>query len=215
VKTYRNNKQRDSTSNFVNMTTTYQHDIACSFRTIAEMIRDRGVEDNRFLNVSGEDIVALAGGKQVFHIDDTEHGYRVIYELNPRFKLSNIRKLLDPPPENINVFIVVVRNCPTSPARSSVQALGLDVEYFDIRELQYNVSKHELVPKHEPVRDEEEIKGILSRYFLKTRFQLPLILTTDPMAAYLALKHGQLVRVKRNSPSAGEHVVYRCCMRAP
>lgn len=200
------------------MATTYQHDIACSFRTIAEMIRDRGGGpehvDNRFLSVSSEDILAVAGGKPVFHVDDTDSGYRVIYELTPRFKLANIRKLLDPPPEGIRTFIIVVRNCPTSPARSSVMALGLDVEYFDIRELQYNVSKHELVPKHEPIRDETEIQAILDRYFLKSRFQLPLILTTDPMAAYLALKHGQLVRITRDSPSAGEHIIYRCCMRA-
>jgi DNA-directed RNA polymerase subunit H (RpoH/RPB5) len=196
------------------MTTTYQHDIACSFRTITEMIRDRGTPDNQLHTLEGDDILAIANGKQVFHIDDVQSGYRIIYEMSPRFRLVNIRKLLDPPPENIRVFIVVVRNCPTSPARSSVLALGLDVEFFDIRELQYNVSKHVLVPKHEPIREEAEINAILEMYDLKTPYQLPSILTTDPMTAYLALKPGQLVRITRNSPTAGVTIVYRCCRAA-
>lgn len=178
------------------------------------MIQDRGVENTSLTSLSGDDILVIASGKQVFHLDDPSSGYRIIYEMSPRFKLANIRKLLDPPPEHIKVFIVIVRNFPTSPARSSILALGLDVEFFDIRELQYNVSKHDLVPKHEPIRDEGEINAVLEQYFLRSRFQLPLILTTDPMAAYLGLKHGQIVRITRNSPSAGVHVVYRCCMRA-
>ena len=178
------------------------------------MVRDRGVQDSQLESLSADDVLAIAAGKPVFHIDDVKSGYRIIYEMGSRFRLPNIRKLLDPPPENIKVFIVVVRNFPTSPARTSIMALGLDVEFFDIRELQYNVSKHELVPKHEPIRDEAEIASILDQYFLRSRFQLPLILTSDPMASYLALKHGQLVRITRNSPSAGFHVIYRCCMRA-
>lgn len=196
------------------MTTTYQHDIISSFRTIVEMIADRGVTGSQLGAFEGEDVLALAAGKQVFHVDDPGSGYRIIYEMNPRFKLASIRKLLDPPPEGIRVFIVVVQVLPTSPARNSVLALGLDVEFFDIRDLMVNKSRHELVPKHEPVRDEAEIQAILDAYSLKSRFLLPLIYTTDAQAAYLALKHGQLVRVRRPSPSAGEAIVYRCCVRA-
>lgn len=178
------------------------------------MIHDRGDDADQFDRLRGDDVLAISGGKQVFFLDDVKSGYRIIYEMSDRFRLANIRKLLDPAPEGIRVFIVVVRNCPTSPARSSVMALGLEVEFFDIRELQYNVSRHKLVPKHVPIRKEEEIQAVLDRFFVKNRFQLPLILTSDPMAAYLALKPGQLVRIVRPSPSVGQTIVYRCCQRA-
>lgn len=195
-------------------TTTYQREIATSFRTVAEMIRDRGVPESRFAEMSNEDIIAVAGGKQVFHIDDARSGYRLVYEMNAKFRLVNIRKLLENTPDDIHTVLVVVKDMPTPAARASVQTIrDVAVEFFDIRQLQYNPARHVLVPKHEPVRDEAEIQAILSHYFVKSRFQLPIILTTDPMAVYLALKHGQLVRITRTSPTAGVHTFYRCCMR--
>jgi DNA-directed RNA polymerase subunit H (RpoH/RPB5) len=94
------------------------------------------------------------------------------------------------------------------------QSGAREVQVFEFAELQYNPSRHMLVPSHEPIREEPEIETILRRYRLKTRYQLPLILSTDPMARYLALKPGQLVRIVRQSPSAGTYVLYRCCQRA-
>jgi DNA-directed RNA polymerase subunit H (RpoH/RPB5) len=62
------------------------------------------------------------------------------------------------------------------------------------------------------LRDEQEIAKVMEAYGLKSRHQLPLIMLTDPMARYLGLHPGQLVRVTRSSPAAGEYVLYRCCV---
>ena len=106
-------------------------------------------------------------------------------------------------------FIVVSREKPAQ--GKGVDDPSRDVQLFPIRELQYNVSRHHLVPKHVPMRDEKDIAAVLARYDLKTRYQLPLILVSDPMARYLALKPGQLVTIERPSPSAGTYYAYRCC----
>ena len=92
--------------------------------------------------------------------------------------------------------------------------LQKDVQLFDLRELQFNISRHIYVPPHIPVRDEAAIQEIVKRYDLESRYRLPLILSTDPMARYLALKPGQLARITRPSPSSGTYVLYRCCQRA-
>lgn len=200
------------------MAATYQQDVSRSFQTIKEMLRDRGVTGSTTIEgMTGEDALAASAGKMMFHIDDEGCGYRIIYDMNQKFKLQNVRKLLDPPVENINVYLVVVRDstAPTPAAKKSIHDMGSDIQFFDVRVLQYNVSRHSMVPLHEPVRDEGEIDAVLKRYMLKSRFYLPLILASDPMASYLALKHGQLVRITRDSPSAGQHVLYRCCHRAP
>lgn len=183
-----------------------------SFATIREMLRDRGVDPESPDAISGKDVLALAASRSVFHVDLESCKYRVVYNMNAKFKLADVRKLLDD--EAHDVFVVVTRDKPTHPGRKGIDELGKDVQFFDIAELQYNVSRHQLVPPHEPIRDEAEIERVMARYKLKTRFQLPVILSTDPIARYLALKHGQLVRITRPSPSSGTYVLYRCCMRA-
>jgi DNA-directed RNA polymerase I, II, and III subunit RPABC1 len=81
------------------------------------------------------------------------------------------------------------------------------VEYFNIDELLVNIAKHELVPKHIIVSEEEK-RMVLKKYRVKPS-QLPKILVTDPMARYLGVKKGMLIKIIRNSQTSGLHVVYR------
>jgi DNA-directed RNA polymerase I, II, and III subunit RPABC1 len=81
------------------------------------------------------------------------------------------------------------------------------IEHFLIRELLMNITHHELVPKHIIVNDEEK-KAVLKKYRIKES-QLPKIIISDPVAKYLGLRRGQLVKIIRTSETAGLHVVYR------
>jgi DNA-directed RNA polymerase I, II, and III subunit RPABC1 len=192
----------------------YSNEVRKSFATIKEMLRDRGVDAETLTSVSPDDVVAMSGSGSVFHLDVPSCAHRIVYDMNPKFKLADVRKLLED--DAVAVALVVTKDQagPTHAALKGVAELGKDVQFFDIRELQFNVSRHVLVPRHEPIRAEPEIEDVLKRYSLKSRFMLPLILSNDPMARYLALKPGQIVRIDRNSPSAGTYVLYRCCMRA-
>lgn len=198
--------------------TTHKQNVTTSFRIVTEMVRSRGIPSSRWEQLNGEDVLAIGGGRYVFHIDDKHIGFRVIYDLNSKFRVSSIKKLLEGDEDDeggemkLKNFIVIVSN-PTPAATKSIRELNNpDIELFDIKWLQYNVSRHELQPQEfQPVRNEEEIEAIVKRYSLKTRTQLPLIPNTDPMARYYALRPGQLVRVTRRSPSAGTTGVYRCC----
>ena len=80
-------------------------------------------------------------------------------------------------------------------------------EHFLISELIVNITHHELVPKHVLISDEEK-ESVLKKFKIKES-QLPKILTTDPVARYLGLKKGQLVKIIRNSETAGLHIAYR------
>jgi DNA-directed RNA polymerases I, II, and III subunit RPABC1 len=184
-----------------------------SWETLREMLRDRGYEGvPEAESVSAEDFAAAMAGKYVFHIDLPSIRHRVVYELSSRFKSGNIKKLVDSP--DLDVVIVVVREQPTSASLKGMDALGKDIQFFNMAELQFNVSKHSLVPPHAPVRAEQEIEAVVADHQVKSRYHFPIILSSDPMARYLGLKPGQLVRVTRASPSAGRHFLYRCCMKA-
>lgn len=66
---------------------------------------------------------------------------------------------------------------------------------------------HVMVPHHEIV-DEEEIASILEKYNIEKE-QLPKIKVKDPVIKELKAKVGDVIKIRRNSPTAVEAVVYR------
>jgi DNA-directed RNA polymerase subunit H (RpoH/RPB5) len=187
-----------------------REDVRKSWQTLREMIQDRSVHDPRYANhvmdrISEEELMSIFA-KQIFAVDVCEK-VRVIYDLAIKYKFSDIKKFVEEPDMT---YILVLRDKLTGTTVKSIASIP-DIQVFEVKELLYNITKHILVPKHEVINNEEQIQDILKAYHTKSRMQLPLILKTDPMARYLALKTGNLVKITRASPSAGEYSLYRCC----
>lgn len=72
---------------------------------------------------------------------------------------------------------------------------------------QINLIKHELVPEHIKLTEEQK-KKILEKYNLALK-QMPLILKSDPAIQTLEAKPGDLIMIKRKSSTAGEALYYR------
>ncbi|MBI4210544.1 MAG: DNA-directed RNA polymerase subunit H [Candidatus Diapherotrites archaeon] len=72
------------------------------------------------------------------------------------------------------------------------------------------VAQHFLVPKHEIVPD-ERAKEVFAK-FGSTNDQFPQILSDDPAIVEIGAKRGDLIKVTRNSPTAGKSVFYRVVM---
>lgn len=71
----------------------------------------------------------------------------------------------------------------------------------------FDITKHELVPKH-IILSEEEKKAVLEKYKIEEN-QLPKILCTDPVALVIGAKPGQVVKIIRKSDTAKEAIAYR------
>jgi len=71
----------------------------------------------------------------------------------------------------------------------------------------FNIFGHEFVPKHEILTSEEREK-ILAKYRVKP-YQLPRIKASDPAAKAIGARPGDMVRIIRESPTAGRYVAYR------
>lgn len=71
----------------------------------------------------------------------------------------------------------------------------------------FDVMKHELVPRHEVLSD-EDARAVLEKYAV-TPDQLPKVFAHDAVARAIRAKPGQIIKVKRKSPTSGEHVAYR------
>lgn len=193
--------------------------ISKSLKTLFEMLYDRKIVDENQKNILGGFVEYSDNiqNKLSFNIQVND-GIKILYYLPAKFKWSELKKILeDNQEENVtDLLILVVREKISQNNMKLINSfMGIvfkNIQVFDIKELQFNISHHILVPKHELVSDDQEIKDIISKYSLKSKFQLPHILKTDPMSKYLGLRGGDIVKIVRTSPTAGEYITYRCCL---
>jgi DNA-directed RNA polymerase subunit H (RpoH/RPB5) len=69
-----------------------------------------------------------------------------------------------------------------------------------------DVSKHELVPRHEIV-DEKEKEELIKKYGSLKHF--PKIYSSDPQVKIIGAKPGDLIKIIRKNEVTGESVYYR------
>jgi DNA-directed RNA polymerase subunit H (RpoH/RPB5) len=182
-----------------------------SFKTVIEMLHDRGLDLGGITKDSAAELldVFVNNNKQLFDI--VINDIKIVYCLTSKAKWSELRKHFEDETP-LSLYICIVKDKLSQNNAKMLAGLKVNLQLFDIKGLQFNISHHELVPKHEVVKDDAEVKDIILRYSLKSKFQLPIILKTDAMAKYLGLKNGDVVRITRVSPTAGEYTVYRCCV---
>lgn len=71
----------------------------------------------------------------------------------------------------------------------------------------FDIFKHKLVPKHEVLPPKE--KEILLKNYRVECYQLPMIKSSDIVAVAIGAKPGDIIKVTRESPTAGKHISYR------
>jgi DNA-directed RNA polymerase subunit H (RpoH/RPB5) len=190
------------------------------------MMSDRGQKDldDALIRLTEEDawsaLLRSSGNPSSVTIPVAPPGLLLMVCLVPRptanLLRTEIKKHLQPYPHEgtRDIILVVLEKAPNF--EQNITKLQTEfscrMQLFLLAELQFNLSQHHLVPRHVKVTDTQEIREIMTTYCLRAKHQLPLILHTDPMARYLDLRPGDIVRVHRNSPTSGDFVAYRCCV---
>jgi len=71
----------------------------------------------------------------------------------------------------------------------------------------FDLFEHDIVPLHK-ILEEEEKQQLLSKYRVHP-YQLPQVTSSDPAVKAIGARPGDILRIIRKSPTAGEHVAYR------
>jgi DNA-directed RNA polymerase subunit H len=190
-----------------------------SYKTISEMFAARERQDitellSRYSNTELDQILKTKNTFTLDFLGDAEVGkLRIIYYLENKVKIADIRALISEDVSKFELYMVVSKEKVSLTNNKAIHDMTKNVQVFEIRELQFNISSHILVPKHRLVNaDSESLNAIFTKLNIKSRSQLPVILKTDPMAKFLNARTGDLVEILRNSPTSGEHVFYRMCV---
>ncbi|WBW71297.1 DNA-directed RNA polymerase I, II and III subunit Rpb5 [Schizosaccharomyces osmophilus] len=112
---------------------------------------------------------------------------------------------------NHKTGILIYANSMTPSAAKIISTVTgqFSIETFQESDLIVNITHHELVPRHNLLTPDEK-KELLDRYKLRET-QLPRIQLADPVARYLGLKRGQVVKIVRKSETSGRYNSYRIC----
>lgn len=85
-----------------------------------------------------------------------------------------------------------------------------NIHIYHLDSLSIDITKHVNVPEHIAIRDKQTIDETLEKCNCRID-QLPIILRTDAMAKRIRLAPGDICKITRITPSAGDVVYYRVC----
>lgn len=188
------------------------------YETTLEMLHDRGYKLNtedkelNYIDFSNR----LEGNKiniTAYKDEDELNGIYVNYILNSKTfnkkDLQNLRTFIDEnyPTKKMTVLIIVQDKPTPQIAKELLNDEYNLYEIFLTKMLMFNITHHQIVPKH-TILNEEDSKKILDS-FDATKNQLPKLLSTDPVAKYYGMKSGDICKITRNSPMTGESIYYR------
>lgn len=130
-----------------------------------------------------------------------KHGEQIYFYFIPYDKINiDIFKYYVTLMDKLSIYhaIFVYRKTITPFVKKILQTLQLfNIEIFCQDELTYNVTKHQLVPKHTKTR-------LPSKIGLKN---IPKISRTDPVVRFLGFKVGDVVKIERKNGTLGYRVV--------
>lgn len=132
----------------------------------------------------------------------------VYFSNDEKLSKVNLEKIIqDYISQGVNSIVLITTAKLNPSCKALVKASKLQVEHFLIEELQFNVTKHVLVPRHR-ILSPQECEELLSK--LKTdRGKLPAILTTDVVCRYIGGRVGDIIEIDRKSLTSGQSLYYR------
>ena len=137
-----------------------------SFKIVKEMLIDSNINIDNIKNITEEELFILNDDNLIFDIKVNET-YKIIYYMYSKIKIADIENYISENDKNI-LFIskelLTTNNYKTFNNSKKIVDNKINIQFFYIKELLYNIYHHELVPKHEPITDDKEKKEIMDKY---------------------------------------------------
>lgn len=139
------------------------------------------------------------------HHNNMDDKMFVFFPEEPKVGIKTVQTyLLEMEEKKVNRAIIIVRQGLTPSAKQAIKNV---MEDFLESEMLINIIEHELVPQHILLTTEEK-EELLARYQVQES-QLMKLLSTDPVARYYGYNKGQVIKIIRNSDTAGRYVTHR------
>lgn len=184
-------------------------------KTVLEMLEDRKyiVPKSEYIDFDEFCIKYNSKNIDIFIDNGTNNlGKLYVYFHNKtltKVELKNkINKLIEQyKDENLKLIILLKDKSTGTILKEVAKDEYKNVEIFLNKNMIFNITHHQLVPKHIILTD-EEVNELLEKYST-TLHKLPKILKSDPIAKYYGMKPNQVCKIIRKSPEVGNYLYYR------
>lgn len=177
--------------------------------TLTEMLTDRGFKAEKFDSIGSS-------------IDETKMynfgGMLVIFSTKARVTEKDIMNFVEFSKENghNNGIIIVSLSRPSDTVLSALRTYISNrevplVQVFELRHLQFNISKHVKVPKHRLVT-EQEIPDILKKCNVDKPSLFRKIDSQDAMGRWIGARPGDVIEVTGMCETSAENKRYLFCV---
>lgn len=195
-----------------------------SWKTCIELASDRGyIVNENYKKVTIKEFKHMLSDKEsnidIISNEHKENNNSILYIkyiLALKIKPSSIKEIYEEIKQKVtqtkNIELILVLK---SKPNNSILKLQKDKSYGNIqiywcKQLQFNPTKHELVPTHRKLSKKEE-DDIMSRYSLNSKHQLPILLKDDIISKYYNFKSSDIIEITQTKTSQnGNYKFYRC-----
>ncbi len=199
-----------------------------SRKTLISLLETAGYNVENYVNFSLNSLNIMAQEDQLDMFVSNEEGKNKLYvkyfELDKTLKSDSLALILlylyDSMilSKSTDTLVIITRDMPKGSVIEELKTLydneGIFVVILHLDALQFNILEHTLVPKHEILKNPEEMVQFKKRYnILDDNLEvLPKISRFDPVALAIFMRPGEVCRIHRRSPTCGMAYYYRLCV---
>ena len=195
-----------------------------SWKTCLEIAHDRGyIPDASYSNIQLSEFKHMINDSDTSidivcanHNSNKNAVLYIKFILGLRIKPSMIKDIYEEILGNLNEadqmeLIIVLKGKPNN----SILKLQKDKAYVNIqiywcKQLQFNVTKHEYVPTHRRLTNEESAE-VMKTYSITNKYQFPILLRDDIISKYYNYKQGDIIEISDTQTSQNsKYRFYRC-----
>ena len=202
-------------------------DINIVIRNLKDMLKNRG-DDITLFEEQEESVDKDRYERDACTIEFETSNTTLIFALKDKTRESIIKELKNADLNDVsafakkhkgkqNIILIFNNDSITLPLISQLnkydklfQKNGGMLQYFQIKQLMFNPTKHEYVPEHIKLKD-DEIAEFMKKYMIRSKLDMSRIYPSDPIAKWLGLKQGDIVKIIRYNENSGESFYYRSC----
>jgi len=208
--------------------TAFTDSIYKSRKIILEILESQGYDINDYKDFNIHEIHSMLQTKQLDLLLNNSVAKKktyIKYHLAKTLRINNIQEFID---DLYNLekilsekddLIIIIKDEPNETLNRYLKDIwehdNLYIRIISIKRLQFNILKHELVPPHSILKDQDEIDKFIKEYNININNinnEIPDISRFSPVALMIGIRPGEICKIQRDSKTAINSLFYRICI---
>ena len=194
-----------------------------SRKNLLEILQERGFNVTKYANFGITEIGILLENNQLDMLlenDNTKKKIYVKFYINKLIKPQNIYDIvedlfhIETILEKNDDLMIVIKDEPNDTMMENIKDIWVSeniyVSLLNIKRLQFNILKHNLVPKHTLLTLDEKDQ-FMKKFNIMDKSQIPDISFFSPVSIVLGIRPDDVVKIERHSRTAIQADFYRIC----